>query len=87
MPYIKSDTREEIDPYVKRLVDELRPLGAGELNYTLTRIVLGVLGHQANYEMYNAVIGVLEAVKLELYRRAVSIYEDSKRDENGEVYF
>ena len=39
-----------------------------------------------NYALYNAVIGVLECAKMELYRRQISPYEDRKIAENGDVY-
>jgi len=32
------------------------------------------------------VIGVLESVKMELYRRKIADYEDEKCEENGDVY-
>ena len=37
------------------------------------------------YEEYNSVVGVLESVKLEFYRRAVAAYEDNKIVENGDI--
>jgi broad-specificity NMP kinase len=37
------------------------------------------------YHKYNAAVGVLECAKLELYRRLVSGYEDTKIIENGDV--
>ena len=57
----------------------------GELNYILTRLVLSWL-EDPNYKAYNAAIGVLECVKQELYRRSVGPYEDTKKEENGDVY-
>jgi hypothetical protein len=36
--------------------------------------------------MYNDVIGALECCKLELYRRMVAPYENTKIKENGDVY-
>jgi hypothetical protein len=38
------------------------------------------------YETLNAVIGVLECAKLEFYRRVAAPYEDTKIQQNGEVY-
>lgn len=77
MPYIKQERREEA---------KFTPMTAGELNYSLTTFVLRYLGPHPNYERFNAVIGVLESAKLELYRRAVSPYENQKILENGDVY-
>ncbi len=39
-----------------------------------------------NYDNYNTVIGVLESMKLEMYRRTVAPYEDLKVQENGDVF-
>lgn len=61
----------------------------GELNYCITRLVLHYLsqgGPTPSYAGMNAVIGVLECAKLELYRRMVAPYESVKCLENGEVY-
>ena len=39
-----------------------------------------------SYSFLNDFIGVLECVKLELYRRVATPYEEDKRQENGDVY-
>ena len=80
MPYIPGLVRRadlELNQY-----DAKTP---GELNYVLTRIVLSYLPAKPGYTAYNEVLGVLEAVKLELYRRAIAPYEDTKITENGDV--
>ena len=61
----------------------------GTLNYIITRLCdywCRDFAGEANYEKYNAVIGVLECVKQELYRRQIAPYEDEKCEENGDVY-
>ena len=61
----------------------------GTLNYIITRLCdfwCRDYAGEANYEKYNAVIGVLECVKQELYRRQIAPYEDEKCRENGDVY-
>ena len=82
MPYIPEEDRVRIDT-------ERRPAVSGELNYALARIIdLYLIDHGgATYHGYNEVVGVLECLKLELYRRFVSVYEDKKLFENGEVFF
>lgn len=79
MPYIPKENRERIDALLLRSVD----MTPGELNYVITRLVLGT--RPKKYADYNALIGVLECCKLELYRRAVAVYEDSKITENGDI--
>lgn len=89
MPYIRQDRRNDIVNGSLLVGMDLRcPENVGELNFLISTIVdeyLTVSG--VNYEELNAVIGVLECLKLELYRRVVVPYEDGKLLENGEVYY
>ena len=95
MPYIKEESRKQIERagFDPANVDKLAALGEvlctpGELNYVITKVCLGYLGLGGgpHYAEFNEVIGVLECVKQELYRRAVAPYEDLKIQENGDVY-
>jgi hypothetical protein len=76
-------------PYIKQ---ELRggwkqPASTGELNYALSQEIKSYLNLKGvSYQTYNDVIGVLEALKLEIYRRLVAPYEDTKIIENGDVF-
>lgn len=59
----------------------------GALNFAITQLIRTYLDRvDHNYTNYNAVVGVLECAKLELYRRLISKYEDEKIAENGDVY-
>lgn len=93
MPYIGEASREQIerDGFDQKNVDKLTALGKvlyapGGLNYAITKICLGYLGEEPGYRGFNEVVGVLECIKQELYRRAVAPYEDEKIGENGDVY-
>lgn len=80
MPYIKPKDRGE-------LINEKRfPETPGELNFMLTAYILDYLSIKSKYSDYNEIIGVLECVKQEFYRRAAVPYEDKKIKENGDVY-
>ncbi|MCI0558113.1 MAG: hypothetical protein MN733_06430, partial [Nitrososphaera sp.] len=58
----------------------------GQLNYVITRLAQELAKAKgSNYAAFNAVIGVLECAKLELYRRIVAPYEDRKIQENGDL--
>jgi hypothetical protein len=57
----------------------------GHLNYLVSTIIDDV--YPRNYTSLNAAIGVLECIKQELYRRVVAPYEDTKIEQNGDVYF
>ena len=79
MPYIKQDRRIPLTMAC--------PQNAGELNYALTKMVLGYIQqHGPNYQHINDVVGAMEGAKLEFYRRLAASYEDTKMAENGDVY-
>ena len=87
MPYIKPTGREALDDLLGRALNALEGASKGELNYFITQLVLGRLDDRGiTYDELNDAVGVIECVKLELYRRVVAPYEDKKRDENGDVY-
>ena len=79
MPYIEPHLRPSLRA-------GFAPQTAGELNYVITHLIHKFLDNQGrNYSAYNTVIGVLECAKLELYRRHVAPYEDTKIEANGDV--
>ena len=81
MPYIAQSSRTWLE-------EQGNPPGSpGELTYLLTQLIRRYLGKSPRFSDFAAVLGSLEATKLELYRRMVAPYEDQKRRENGEVYF
>lgn len=88
MPYINQIRRKQIR------WEGAQPATAGELNYLLTKMIqryLGIdpstgAGAHTSYTQFNEVVGALECIKLELYRRAIAPYEDKKIKENGDVY-
>lgn len=81
MPYIDQDARD-------RLASGSKPEGPGELNYAITKLVDNYLCRKGRvrYAHLNEAIGVVECVKLELYRRVAAPYEDQKIEEAGDVY-
>jgi len=79
MPYIDKQKRD--------LVDRCGSLDAGELNYEITMVITEYMRKKGlKYQVINDIIGALEGAKLEFYRRAVTPYEDMKKDLNGDVY-
>lgn len=87
MPYIKRENREWFDLY-DTAIDMFggRAL-PGNLNFAVTRLIVGYIRTKGkSYVTLNEVIGVLECVKQELYRRLAVPYEDRKRTENGDVF-
>lgn len=87
MPYILPEDRKKLDPAIDNLIEALGATSEGELNYTFTRILNAVYAFKTNprYANINSAVGVLDCVKLELYRRTAAPYEDVKIEENGDV--
>jgi hypothetical protein len=97
MPYIKPEDRKRYDEKIKELVHEVKKYTwsddvddlispAGQLNYIITTLLLGVYDEVLpNYEDINEIIGIFECAKLEFYRRTAAPYEDKKIIENGDV--
>lgn len=88
MPYIKFENRIKYAPFVGPLAARLDGEPPGEFNYVITRLLNEGLDLTSNpsYDKLNTALGILEAVKLELYRRVAAPYEERKREENGDVY-
>ena len=86
MPYIRPLHRLRIDRHVTDLAPTVT--NAGELNYAITTLIdkLFESGWTPNYDSFNTILGVLEAVKLELYRRVIAPYEGEKMQLNGDVF-
>jgi len=89
MPYIEdhkfrklySSSTKELTSILKRIPKKKMH---GHLNYILTKLIVDI--NPQGYKELNAIIGTLECMKLELYRRMVAPYEDIKIKENGDVY-
>lgn len=82
MPYIKQDRRERLLLFAAEV-----PQNAGELNFMFTMIAKNYLRNGGtSYQRLNDIVGALEGAKLELYRRVAAPYEDTKIEENGDVY-
>ena len=76
MPYIQQYKRDNL------IIDS-----PGQLNYEIHVLIDSYLEEKGDdkYQTYNDVIGALECVKHELYRRLVAPLEDKKIEENGDV--
>jgi len=98
MPYIKINKRVIINNKINELLNNVSKMKFveneivfdvedGDINYIITRILLAYLcGTNMSYKTLNSVIGILECVKMELYRRVVEPYENKKIKDNGDVY-
>lgn len=86
MPYIEKNNRKIFDEkllYLARSIDT-----TGELNYCITKLIHNILEKNpliVSYDVFNQMMGVVECVKLELYREVIAKYEDNKKALNGSV--
>ena len=92
MPYIRQEKREILDPAIDGLINELRGLQLDDpedntesnLNYIISRLLNKL--YTVDYKEINNALGMLDAVKMEYYRRVAAPYENQKRFDNGDVY-
>jgi len=82
MPYIKPEKRKSLERGV-----HTKSATVGDLNYTICVMLNQWLKvNDTNYANINSAIGVLECAKLELYRRIAVPYEETKIEENGDIF-
>lgn len=91
MPYIAPKEREQYEETIQSLVEDFFHSGdnwRGDMNYVVSSIIARLIEkwQGPRYAQINDLIGVLECIKLELYRRVAAPYEDIKAEENGDVY-
>jgi|SRR5580658_438605 hypothetical protein len=97
MPYIAQEHRPQLDTLIEGLADAVARVAkeqaditayAGLLNYTLTRVTMGVVARccgPIRYATIATVSGVLKNVSDEFYRRVAAPYEDRQIAKNGDV--
>jgi len=86
MPYITPQKRSKFsDANMEDIFDNIT--NAGEFNYILSLMCKRYIKNQnLNYQTLNDIVGAMECCKLELTRRVISPYEDTKIKSNGDVY-
>jgi len=100
MPYIKKKRRQQLDPVLQRLFDELTRIGIkngnimpktldeikGEVNYCFTKILISLL---AKFDIRYHTLSNIHAIPIdvadEFKRVFMDTYENKKREESGEV--
>lgn len=92
MPYIPPPNRAVLDTSIASIVNTLKKecneeTIEGSLNYTITSILNAMKLNSPTwrYKYINRVVGVLDCIKLEFYRRLAANYEDSAKETNGDL--
>lgn len=86
MPYIPANDRDFLN-HRYGLEDKAPIMTVGELTYVLTKVVEGHRKRQGtNFETLADIVVALEQAKDEFQRRVVHPYEDTKKNDNGDVY-
>jgi hypothetical protein len=59
----------------------------GELSFSMSQLIKGYIAMRGtSYGTFNDIVGAMECLKLELYRRLIGTYEQKKCDENSDVF-
>lgn len=97
MPYIEKKNRSNYDSLINLIVKELKSeirvgnfgdikeLPVGDVNYIFSSILWKLFKEIPKYHTINDIVGVLECIKLEFYRRQAVDYEQKKIVENGDI--
>lgn len=94
MPYIEKSQRAELDEIVDLLIANISRSGlnkptstAGLLNYSISRLVAGVIRHTGGlrYHQIAMVTGVLKNISDEFYRRVAAPYENKQIIKNSDI--
>lgn len=86
MPYINQERRRWIlqDVYLDVIIGRIA-LFPGDINFVISTIIWTIFNMYKSYTTANMLMGVLQSVQTEFYRRAVAPYEDEKLQENGDL--
>lgn len=82
MPYVDMDKRPELDQLVRIMVN-LGIKADGDLNYVLYKFCKYHI--DPSYNNYKNFCGELTECAVEIRRRLLAPYEDTKCNENGDV--
>ena len=88
MPYIKREDRRKYTRIIEelaQLIPQDRMARPGHMNYLVSMLIHKVYGTEMRYSDHNEVVGVLNCIVDEFYRRKTAPYEDIKIAEEGDL--
>jgi hypothetical protein len=84
MPYIPEDHRPELNKILDHV--NVAAMTPGDMNYFISMLVWRKFKVKPGYAAGNELVGILECVKQEFYRRQLAPYEDQVRVINGDLH-
>jgi hypothetical protein len=88
MPYIKKSDRakyQNILNELSKLIPQDPMERPGHINYVVSLLIHKVYGERLRYAQHNEVVGVLNCIVEEFYRRKTAPYEDEKIESEGDL--
>lgn len=88
MPYIARKDRGQYQKIVQELaslIPEDRMQRPGHINYVVSLLIEKIYGKQLRYADHNEIVGVLNCIALEFYRKKTTPYEEDKIREEGDL--
>lgn len=88
MPYIPTKDRGQYQNAINELaalIPEDRMARPGHMNYIISLLIERVYGQSLRYADHNEVVGMLNCVAEEFYRRKTAPYEDIKIESDGDL--
>lgn len=86
MPYIEDNERRKFDAVLDEFYNiDSNTLTPGDLNYLISSMIWYAFENKRSYTKGNELVGMIECVKQEFYRRKLVPYEDEKISENGDI--
>lgn len=88
MPYIKPDNRQKYQEGIDSLLgafNSTEEVKMGDVNYVVSTLIWELFKDKLSYSQGNNLMGALECIKQEFYRRMIVPYEDEKIKENGDI--
>jgi hypothetical protein len=87
MPYLNYKDRELLANIYDVVSANKEVTTAGHINYVITLLLKRYIEvNGESYQIYNDCVGSLENCKMELYRRKIAFYENTKIETSGDVY-
>jgi hypothetical protein len=86
MPYINKIDRNKTQYEIDLLVEKLKFSVPGEINYVFSSIIWHLFERRPSHTKANELLGVLEAVKQEFYRRKKLLLMRIQKSKKTETY-